>query len=169
MPPLLLLRNATIRSINISKSFMSQTVLSTTLKQSMASSSVSAPPLNVKQISVPAPWGSIEVQVFGEPDNSRAIPVLCLHGYLDNSQSFRPAAPFICASNKYYMIAVDFPGKMIFQSRTLTALFCFIVSVNNRPWTEFEVARWAGLFAQVLFDGSATCCQIFRAQRFLHA
>ena len=76
----------------------------------MQSSSSASSELSVQQVSVPAPWGSIKVQVFGDASNPHAKPVLCLHGYLDNSQSFRPMAPFICDSNRFYMIAVDFPG-----------------------------------------------------------
>ncbi len=65
--------------------------------------------LKVEEISVPMPWGNIKAQIFGNV-SPKATPILCLHGYLDNSNSFKPLAPFICQNNEYYMIAIDLPG-----------------------------------------------------------
>ena len=62
-----------------------------------------------KQISIPVPWGSIKGQIFGDPSNKNLTPILCLHGRLDNSNSFKPIAKYIC-KEKYYIIALDFPG-----------------------------------------------------------
>ena len=41
---------------------------------------------------------------------SNAKPMLCLHGYLDNSNSFKPIAPYMTRTNEFYMIALDLPG-----------------------------------------------------------
>lgn len=56
------------------------------------------------------PWGNIRGQIFGDPNVKNSKPILCLHGYLDNSNSFRPLAPYLCQNNQYYMIAIDLPG-----------------------------------------------------------
>ena len=48
---------------------------------------------------------SIACKVWGNPDNP---PVIALHGWLDNANSFAPLAPFL--ENNYYFIAVDWPG-----------------------------------------------------------
>jgi pimeloyl-ACP methyl ester carboxylesterase len=55
------------------------------------------------------PWGNVKAQIFGNV-TPKATPILCLHGYLDNSNSFLPLAPFICQNNEYYMISMDLPG-----------------------------------------------------------
>ena len=65
--------------------------------------------LPIQQISIPMPWGNIKAQIFGNV-TPKATPILCLHGYLDNSNSFLPLAPFICQNNEYYMISLDLPG-----------------------------------------------------------
>ncbi|BCA94148.1 lipase [Legionella antarctica] len=48
---------------------------------------------------------SIACKVWGHPENP---PIIALHGWLDNANSFAPLAPFL--ENNYYFIAVDWPG-----------------------------------------------------------
>ena len=48
-------------------------------------------------------------QVFGEESKDKKALVL-VHGYLDNSNSFKPIAPLL-TTNQYYLIAIDLPGK----------------------------------------------------------
>ena len=61
------------------------------------------------QFEIEVGWGRISGQIFGEqkPDSK---PILSLHGFLDNSNSFRPLASFLTKNNNYYMIAIDLPG-----------------------------------------------------------
>lgn len=66
--------------------------------------------MKIEEISIPVPWGAIKGQVFGDRSQRDAKPILCLHGYLDNSNSFRPMAPYLTKSDEYYLIALDFPG-----------------------------------------------------------
>lgn len=61
-----------------------------------------------KEIKVPVPWGFIRGQIFGEPSSNKT-PMLAVHGYLDNSNSFKPLAPLLC-ENEYYIISIDLPG-----------------------------------------------------------
>lgn len=35
--------------------------------------------------------------------------MIAIHGYLDNSNSFKPIAPYLCA-DEYYIISIDLPG-----------------------------------------------------------
>ena len=58
---------------------------------------------------IPVPWGFLKGQIFGETQNR--TPILCLHGYLDNSNSFKPLAPYLLENGKYYLIAIDGPGQ----------------------------------------------------------
>jgi len=65
-----------------------------------------------KQIEIPMPWGFVKGQIFGFIENQIQTPILCLHGYLDNSNSFRPLAKCITKqTNSYYIIAIDLPGQ----------------------------------------------------------
>ena len=62
----------------------------------------------VKQIEINVGWGKICGQIFGDPSNAK--PVVALHGFLDNSNSFRPLATHLTREQKYYIIAIDLPG-----------------------------------------------------------
>ncbi|XP_076584029.1 serine hydrolase-like protein isoform X3 [Chaetodon auriga] len=59
----------------------------------------------VSELSVPVPWGEIRAQVWG-PDHGR--PVLCLHGWSDNSGTFNTLIPFLPKECRY--VAVDLAG-----------------------------------------------------------
>lgn len=66
------------------------------------------------QFEIEVSYGKICGQTFGNSNNP--IPILALHGFLDNSNSFRPLAPYITNNDKYYVIAIDLPG-MGFSSK----------------------------------------------------
>lgn len=68
--------------------------------------------MHIKQIEVPVTWGHIRGQIFGKPTET-STPILALHGYLDNSNSFKPLARHLIKlskDNKYHIIAIDLPG-----------------------------------------------------------
>jgi pimeloyl-ACP methyl ester carboxylesterase len=69
-----------------------------------------------KNFEIEVGWGQISGQIFGDPNAPNSKPILALHGFLDNSNSFRPLAPFLTQSNEYYLIAIDLPG-MGFSSK----------------------------------------------------
>lgn len=58
---------------------------------------------------MPAPWGAIKLQIFGNMSMPNAKPLIGLTGYLDNSNSFKPLAEYLNKSG-YYVISVDYPG-----------------------------------------------------------
>lgn len=62
----------------------------------------------IKEVNVPMPWGHVSAQIFGDPTKKNATPILALHGYLDNSNTFKPLAPYL--TNEYYIISIDLPG-----------------------------------------------------------
>ena len=69
--------------------------------------------LRIEDIKIPLSWGHISGQVFSNAkltSKANSQPILCLHGYLDNSNSFKPMASEICRSQDYYLIALDLPG-----------------------------------------------------------
>lgn len=67
--------------------------------------------MKIEQITIPVPWGHLKGQIFGESCRAKdPKPILCLHGYLDNSNSYKPLAEHLTKTNEFYMIAIDFPG-----------------------------------------------------------
>lgn len=48
---------------------------------------------------------TIACKIWGNPENP---PIIALHGWLDNANSFDPIAPYL--QNNYYFIVVDLPG-----------------------------------------------------------
>ena len=67
---------------------------------------------STKQIEIPMPWGYVKGQIFGQIENKLQTPILCLHGYLDNSNSFRSLAKFMTKkTNDFFLIAIDLPGQ----------------------------------------------------------
>ncbi len=90
--------------------------------------------MKTEQIEIQMPWGFVKGQVFGDRSNPNTIPILCLHGYLDNSNSFKPIAPYLCASNEYYMIAIDYPGHGLsskLNDPLLYSLRTFILTIRK--------------------------------------
>lgn len=59
----------------------------------------------MNEITINIPGFSIKGQTWGNPQNP---PILALHGWLDNANSFAPLAPYL--QNDFYLIAVDLPG-----------------------------------------------------------
>ncbi len=66
--------------------------------------------MRVEELNVPIPWGHIKCQIFGDSLVKNTQPIVCLHGYLDNSNSFKPISPYLTHTNEYYLVAIDFPG-----------------------------------------------------------
>ena len=66
------------------------------------------------QFEVEVGWGMVRGQIFGKLNIGK--PIFALHGFLDNSNSFKPVAPHLTAGGKYFIIAIDLPG-MGFSSK----------------------------------------------------
>ncbi len=63
---------------------------------------------STKELCLRMPWGKIRGRIFGA-SNPRAV--LCLHGWLDNANSFEPLSRFLCDERLgYKLICVDLPG-----------------------------------------------------------
>ena len=72
--------------------------------------------MEIKSFEIQVGWGQISGQIFGNNEAPNSKPILALHGFLDNSNSFRPLATWLTKSNEYYLIALDLPG-MGFSSK----------------------------------------------------
>lgn len=46
----------------------------------------------LSELKLPVPWGHIAAKVWG---SQQALPVLCLHGWLDNASSFDRLIPLL--------------------------------------------------------------------------
>jgi pimeloyl-ACP methyl ester carboxylesterase len=56
------------------------------------------------------PWGCIKAQIYGRP-SANSKPILALHGFLDNSNSFKPLGNELTKLKPdYFIIALDLPG-----------------------------------------------------------
>ena len=89
-----------------------------------------------QQIEIPMPWGFVRGQVFGRlDDQSNQTAILCLHGYLDNSNSFKPLAKCLTTESKdYYVVAIDLPGQGLSSKLGDPLLFnfkTFVLSVRK--------------------------------------
>lgn len=58
-----------------------------------------------RELRLTVPWGHIAAKAWGSPDG---WPVLCLHGWADNANSFDRLIPLL--PENYYYVAPDFPG-----------------------------------------------------------
>ena len=45
-----------------------------------------------KEVEIPVPWGKVAAKVYGRSKNP---PVLCIHGWLDNCNSFDGLIPLL--------------------------------------------------------------------------
>jgi pimeloyl-ACP methyl ester carboxylesterase len=59
----------------------------------------------MKTINLSIPGFSIACKIWGNPNNP---PLLAIHGWLDNANSFEPLARFL--EQDFYFIAIDLPG-----------------------------------------------------------
>ena len=60
--------------------------------------------MRVSELTLQGLSGSIAALAFGDPRNP---PLLALHGWLDNAQSFSPMAAYL---HNHYLVAIDLPG-----------------------------------------------------------
>ncbi|WCL47590.1 alpha/beta fold hydrolase [Leptospira sp. GIMC2001] len=91
---------------------------------------------------ISTPLTEIAYQSFGRKDGK---PILCLHGWLDNSSSFEPIAP-ILADHGYYLVAIDFPGHGKSGWRSTKTIYSFVdfiadikAVVDSLGWEHFSL------------------------------
>jgi pimeloyl-ACP methyl ester carboxylesterase len=65
--------------------------------------------MQIKEIDIQMSWGSLKAQIFGEQSPDKK-PIIALHGFLDNSNSFKPLAEYLTSNKDCYIISIDLPG-----------------------------------------------------------
>ncbi|CAG2167993.1 unnamed protein product [Oppiella nova] len=60
-----------------------------------------------KELRFPLPYGHLAAKEWGNPNG---LPVLAVHGWLDNSGSFDPLIPHILKPHDLHVVAIDEPG-----------------------------------------------------------
>ncbi|XP_026870617.1 serine hydrolase-like protein isoform X2 [Electrophorus electricus] len=90
----------------------------------------------VSEFRMPVPWGEIRGRIWG-PDDGR--PVLCLHGWGDNSGTFNTLIPLLPRDLKY--VAIDLPGHG-FSSHRPAGVFYTYPTYFSDVRRVIEVLQW---------------------------
>ena len=87
----------------------------------MTDSSPSAQTRPVRDIELTLPHIQLQAKAWGAPDGQ---PVLALHGWLDNAETFSRLIPLL--PEELYIVALDLPGHGLSQHREKGAMYHFI-------------------------------------------
>ncbi|XP_038612741.1 serine hydrolase-like protein 2 [Tachyglossus aculeatus] len=94
-----------------------------------------------KELKISVPWGHIAIKAWG---SSQGQPVLCLHGWLDNVNTFDRLIPLLPPG--FHYVAMDFRGHGLSSHRAPGVLYHFedFVSdvlrvVTSLKWNRFSL------------------------------
>ncbi|NXX42206.1 SEHL2 protein, partial [Tricholaema leucomelas] len=73
------------------------------------------------ELKFPVPWGHVAAKAWGP---SEGHPVLCLHGWLDNANTFDKLIPLL--PKGYYYVAMDFSGHGLSSHRPAGVPYHFL-------------------------------------------
>ncbi|XP_035908938.1 probable serine hydrolase [Anopheles stephensi] len=111
---------------------------------------------NVTEVEIPVPYGKIAGKWFG-PKNVR--PILCLHGWLDNSGTFDRLIPLLPEAVSF--LAIDLPGHG-YSSRIPDGMSYYVLDCIPLILTIMREYGWAKVSLMAHSMG-ATICYIFAA------
>uniref|UniRef100_A0A8D0EYN9 AB hydrolase-1 domain-containing protein n=1 Tax=Strix occidentalis caurina TaxID=311401 RepID=A0A8D0EYN9_STROC len=74
----------------------------------------------------PVPWGHVAAKAWGP---SEGHPVLCMHGWLDNANTFDRLIPLL--PRDYYYVAMDFSGHGLSSHRPAGSPYHFLDYVTD--------------------------------------
>ncbi|XP_006980292.1 serine hydrolase-like protein 2 isoform X1 [Peromyscus maniculatus bairdii] len=94
----------------------------------------------LSELKLAVPWGHIAVKVWGSQKNP---PVLCLHGWLDNANSFDRLIPLL--PQDFHYVAMDFGGHGLSSHYNPGFPYCHqnFVSEVQRVVTAFKWTRFS--------------------------
>ncbi|XP_072512894.1 serine hydrolase-like protein [Salminus brasiliensis] len=95
----------------------------------------------VSEFRMPVPWGEMRGRIWG-PDHGR--PVLCIHGWSDNSGSFNTLIPLL--PSDWRCLAIDLPGHGFSSHRPPGVFYsfpCYVADmrrvVEALQWKRFSI------------------------------
>ncbi|NXC71165.1 SEHL2 protein, partial [Anhinga anhinga] len=116
------------------------------------------------ELKFPVPWGHVAAKAWG-PSEGR--PVLCLHGWLDNANTFDKLIPLL--PRDYYYVAMDFSGHGLSSHRPAGSPYHFLDYVSDvrrvaaaLQWRRFTLMGHSMAFLFLLY------CFIFPQFCFLY-
>ncbi|XP_021236831.1 serine hydrolase-like protein 2 [Numida meleagris] len=78
------------------------------------------------EVKFPVPWGHVAAKAWGPPEGQ---PVLCLHGWLDNANTFDRLIPLLPRDCRY--VAMDFSGHGLSSHRPAGSPYHFLDYVSD--------------------------------------
>ncbi|NXL63431.1 SEHL2 protein, partial [Chordeiles acutipennis] len=78
------------------------------------------------ELKFPVPWGHVAAKAWGPSDGH---PVLCLHGWLDNANTFDKLIPLL--PRDCYYVAMDFSGHGLSSHRPAGSPYHFLDYVSD--------------------------------------
>uniref|UniRef100_A0A8B9Z2W8 Serine hydrolase like 2 n=1 Tax=Buteo japonicus TaxID=224669 RepID=A0A8B9Z2W8_9AVES len=78
------------------------------------------------ELKFPVPWGHVAAKAWGP---SEGYPVLCLHGWLDNANTFDKLIPLL--PRDCYYVAMDFSGHGLSSHRPAGSPYHFLDYVSD--------------------------------------
>uniref|UniRef100_A0A8C3B7F1 Serine hydrolase like 2 n=1 Tax=Cairina moschata TaxID=8855 RepID=A0A8C3B7F1_CAIMO len=78
------------------------------------------------EVKFPVPWGHLAAKAWGSPEG---YPVLCLHGWLDNANTFDRLIPLLPKDCHY--VAMDFSGHGLSSHRPAGSPYHFLDYVSD--------------------------------------
>ncbi|NP_001264302.1 serine hydrolase-like protein 2 isoform X1 [Gallus gallus] len=78
------------------------------------------------EVKFPVPWGHVAAKAWGPPEGH---PVLCLHGWLDNANTFDRLIPLLPRDCRY--VAMDFSGHGLSSHRPAGSPYHFLDYVSD--------------------------------------
>ncbi|XP_050770981.1 serine hydrolase-like protein 2 isoform X3 [Gymnogyps californianus] len=78
------------------------------------------------ELKFPVPWGHVAAKAWGPLEGH---PVLCLHGWLDNANTFDKLIPLL--PKDYYYVAMDFSGHGLSSHRPAGSPYYFLDYVSD--------------------------------------
>ncbi|XP_043535923.1 serine hydrolase-like protein isoform X1 [Chiloscyllium plagiosum] len=113
-----------------------------------------------RELSFTVPWGHIAAKAWGHPSGR---PVLCLHGWADNANTFDRLIPLL--PGEFYYVALDFPGHGLSSHRSPGIPYYFTEYISDvrriadaLNWNKFTIlghsmgGNVGGLFCSVFPD-----------------
>ncbi|NXA21420.1 SERHL protein, partial [Ibidorhyncha struthersii] len=105
------------------------------------------------ELKFPVPWGHVAAKAWGPSDGH---PVLCLHGWLDNANTFDKLIPLL--PRDCYYVAIDFSGHGLSSHRPAGSPYHFLDYVSDVRRVAADITQCSAfLFLSYCFISPQFC------------